>query len=89
MSFMKKSDVKNHLFTGAAGGVLPFRPGSEPDATGFSDNAAYGPEVNAPTVIQPNDGQRALINGATDEARGAAADDEEAAVLVRVKTSRP
>lgn len=86
---MKKSDVKNHLFTGAAGGLLSSRPGSEPDATGFSNNATHEPEVNAPTVTQPNDGKRSMINGTIDDVCGDAANDEEAAVLVPVKTSRP
>jgi hypothetical protein len=31
MSFLKKSDVKNHLSTGSNGIVIPFRPVIQPD----------------------------------------------------------
>lgn len=36
MTLIKKSDVKNHLSTRSNAIVFPFRPASQPDATGNS-----------------------------------------------------
>lgn len=36
MSLIKKSDVKNHLSARRHKGKQPYRPVSQPDATGFS-----------------------------------------------------
>ena len=46
MSLIKKSDVKNHLWTGARGKVLPFGSRSQPDATGYSNDGVRDAQVN-------------------------------------------
>lgn len=47
MSLIKKSDVKNHLFTRRKT-LMPFRPISQPDATGNPEGEPRDAKVAAP-----------------------------------------
>jgi len=51
MSLIKKSDVKNHLRTGASGKLLPFGPRSQPDATGYSNIGIRDVPVNTSEAV--------------------------------------
>jgi hypothetical protein len=46
MSFVKKSDVKNHLSAHDRHGIHLCRPGSEPVATDFSDGESEHADAN-------------------------------------------
>lgn len=47
MSLIKRSDVKSHLSTRARGVVLPFKPASQPDASGDSGSELRDSKPNA------------------------------------------
>jgi hypothetical protein len=51
MSLIKKSDVKNHLRTGASGKLLPFVSRSQPDATGYSNIGNRDVPVNTSEAV--------------------------------------
>jgi hypothetical protein len=55
MNRYNKSDVKNHLSTRGGKNVLPFRPASQPDATGYSDSEHSSDSV-LPVDILGNSG---------------------------------
>ena len=49
MSLNKQSDVKNHLSRRPRKNLLPFRPASQLNANGYSENEPGGTKVNAPS----------------------------------------
>jgi hypothetical protein len=54
MSFLNKSDVKNHLSTKASGKPLSFSQRSQPDATGYSENEELDVKVTTPPSNAPS-----------------------------------
>ncbi len=54
MSFLNKSDVKNHLSTKASGKLLSFSQRSQPDATGYSENEELDVKVTTPPSNAPS-----------------------------------
>lgn len=54
MSFLNKSDVKNHLSTKASGKLLSFSQQSKPDATGHSENEELDTKVTTPPSNEPS-----------------------------------
>jgi hypothetical protein len=56
VSFVKKSDVKNHLSTHNRNGIHLHRPPSQPDATGFSEEQSASADSSPieSTVSQPS-----------------------------------
>jgi len=49
MSLTKTSDVRNHLSARPRKNLLPFRPASQSDFTGYSENELGRTKVNAPS----------------------------------------
>jgi hypothetical protein len=73
MSLIKKSDVKNHLRTGASGKLLPFGSRSQPDATGYSNIGIRDIPVNTSSSGVSPDGQSSVVPmGSTKSAEAVA-----------------
>ncbi len=51
MSFPKKSDVKNHLSRRVRNNILPFRPVTEPDLTGYLGEEQNPPSTRIPGIV--------------------------------------
>ena len=57
MSLYKKSDVKNHLSPPYIRGIHLYRPVSQPDATGFSEEGSAHPDTAPDHGIDESKGQ--------------------------------
>ncbi len=52
MSFLKKSDVKNHLSPCNHKGIHLYRPVSQPDVTGFPGEASGRPDLDPGHMVE-------------------------------------
>jgi hypothetical protein len=52
MSFIKKSDVKNHLSSRNRNGIHLYKPASQPDATGFSGEQSGRADSSLGNVVE-------------------------------------
>jgi hypothetical protein len=88
MSLIKKSDVKNHLWTGAGGKVLPFGPRSQSDATGYSNDGVPDAPGNVSSSEANSNGQSSVLPAGTANSVEAAAGSEQMLKPGMVKTSQ-
>jgi hypothetical protein len=89
MSLIKKSDVKNHLRTGATGKLLPFRHRSQPDATGYSNDRIRDSETTAPIMSASTGGQSSVTPGCDINSGGTAIGSDLLANTFTIKAPRP
>jgi hypothetical protein len=87
MSLIKKSDVKNHLWTGASGKVSPFGPRSQPDANGYSNYGIRDVHVNGSGSEGRSDGQSPVLPAGSTNSSEAVAGSEQLLERSTVKTS--
>lgn len=87
MSLIKKSDVKNHLWTGARGKVSPFGPRSQPDATGYSNDGIGDVQANGSRSEGRSDGQSPVLPAGSPPSSEAAAGSEQLLEPSTVKAS--
>jgi hypothetical protein len=88
MSLIKKSDVKNHLFTGAKDNLLPFRQRSQPDAGGFSNDGIRDTDVKTPILGVRADGQSSVVPPVSASLKGVPTAGEHVEGASKVKASQ-